>query len=162
VISPSRGPNFANTQCEVVQRRTPLGLCLYPPSKRRLRRRAPQNREYSARWHGNRRVEGPISRIRNARQSAAAPRSAWAPTRQSHITLHGESVRRGNLRSVVVISPSRGSNFASSKQYYADHEKYAMRGRPTPRPARLRSPHTSRTSLSLASVAKGGIFEASS
>jgi hypothetical protein len=45
----------------------------------------------------------------------AASHSAPVSTHQTHITLQGERVKRGNLRGVVVILPSRGPNFANTQ-----------------------------------------------
>jgi len=100
VKSPSRGPNFANTQCEAIHRRIPLSSGLQAPYAYHSARRACQM------WESSRR-------------------------------------RRD-------IAESR-----------AQFREYAMRGSPPPHPTRLRSPRTSRTSLSMASVSKGGIFEGS-
>jgi hypothetical protein len=49
-------------------------------------------------------LEVSFLRMRNARQSAAAPRSARVPKHQIHATLDGERVETGNLRGAGVSS----------------------------------------------------------
>ena len=65
--------------------------------------------------------QGRILRIHNATQSTATSRSAPVSTHQPHIALHGEHTKRGNLRGVVVISPSRGPNFDNTQCEAAQH-----------------------------------------
>jgi len=49
--------------------------------------------------------EGPISRMRNAGQSAAASHFARVFKHQTHTALDGEHVKSGNLRGAGVSSP---------------------------------------------------------
>jgi hypothetical protein len=53
-------------------------------------------------------IGGPDLRMRNARQSGAALRSAHVATHQTSITLDSYRVKTGNLRGVVVTSRFRG------------------------------------------------------
>jgi hypothetical protein len=69
-----------------------------------------------------RRVEGPISRMRNARQSTATSRSAWIPTRQVRAAMDGERAKPGSTRRA-------GTKIAAPR---AQFREYAKRGSPTP------------------------------
>jgi hypothetical protein len=89
----------------------------------------------SRRWRENRHVEGVFSRIRDARQAAAEPRSAWAPTRKARAAFDGERAKTGNSRRA-------GAKFAASRAHF--HE-CTMRCSPPPRPARLGAPRAKYT-----------------
>ena len=60
-----------------------------------------------------RRFEGPILRMRNARQSGAASHSARVSKHQTQTTLDGERVKSGNLRGAGVSSSVLELQFAN-------------------------------------------------
>ena len=93
----------------------------------------------------NRRFEGPISRMRNARQSAAAPPSARAFKHQIHTTLDGEHVKSGNLRGAGVSLSVKGPIWRMRNTGQSEAESHPASASSSPPSASIIAPWASGT-----------------